>query len=143
MRSEPTSPRRNAAVVGALLTPPGAGLSLQLWPLVAPALLFALVGLFLGYRSPRLAWRVGLWMGVGLFLICLTLGVIVLGILVATGGGLADVDAGTFDFARVTLLLVGLPGLVGGCLGGWCGALLARRRADPTTRRPTHKKSPV
>jgi hypothetical protein len=128
MPAEPTSPRGKLAVLGAVLTPPGAGLSLQVWPLFGPALLFALAGLFMGYRSPRVAWRVGLWMVLGLLGATLTVAAIVAGMVIARGG---SVGSGSLDFARITLLFVALPGLVGGCLGGWCGAFLARKRAGP------------
>lgn len=116
--------------LGALLTPVATGLSLAVIPFLAPFLLYLLVGAAFGYRHSRVGWRVGLWLILGLILVTAAVALVTtIGIAIVrrdvAGLGAAFRRDG---FVGITLLFAGLPGAVGGCVGGNIGASVARLR---------------
>jgi uncharacterized membrane protein YfcA len=119
-------------VVGGLLTPVATGLSLQVAPMVAPALLYGVLGLIFGYRRPQPSWRWGLWLALGMALVTAVVAFVLGIVLPVLRGDQGRSLEGEFEFVRITALFAVLPGLVGGVLGSLAGARLARGRPTGT-----------
>lgn len=122
MDSRPRMRHVSAALLGALLTPVATGLSLQLLPMVPPLLLYAVVGLFYGYRWPELSWRWGLWISLGILLVTTVVGV---GLLVGVGlpeGSASRRLSAVLEFVRVTGIFTVIPGFLGSCGGAYAGS---------------------
>lgn len=120
-----TSTSRGVALlVGGLLTPVAMGLSLALFPVGATMLVYAFAGGVFAFRQPAQGWQWGLWVVGGLLLLTtLTL----IGVLLFTSRGF-EVFSSNGGFLEVMLLFGLVPAVVGGCLGGTTGSLLAGNR---------------
>ena len=122
------APYVGAVFLGALATPVAMGLSLQVLPFLSAALLYAILSAILGYIRPEPSWRWGLWTTGGMLLATLLLAA-------ATALRPPPIMAegslpfsALLDFLRVTALFAYIPGVVGGCAGGYVGARFGRRR---------------
>lgn len=120
----PSGSNALALLIGALLTPVATGLSLQIFPMGAPALVYAFVAGFFAFRHPEQDWQWGLWAAGGMV-------VALMGVLLIGGsfmwwtGNSVDLGGG-WSIVKVTLIFGFVPALAGGCLGGAGGSLLAR-----------------
>ena len=112
-----------ALILGGLLTPVAIGLSLQLFPLGAPMLLYAGLAAVFGYLRPSQSWEWGLWTSGGI-LLALALALVLGSLASLFSSDFVGIGA-SWDMIRVTLLFGFLPALFGGCLGGVTGILIA------------------
>lgn len=118
--------RTLALLAGAVCTPVALGVSLQLWPLWAPMLLYALLTAVFAYRRPESGWLWGLWTTGGHVLALLL--VAILNVLASEATGFAG--SGTWPFLRVAGLFGLAPAFVGACLGGAAVGVLAKARYE-------------
>ena len=121
-RSLSTS-RALALLVGGLMTPVVMGLSLALFPIGAAMLAYAVAGGAFAFRQPDQSWQWGLWVASGL-LLASALALTAASIFTNSGLGVGS----NGGFIRATLVFGLAPAVIGGCLGGASGSLLARKR---------------
>lgn len=108
-----------ALVVGVILTPIAIGLSLQLLPIGAPLLLYAIIGGIFAYLKPVQSWQWGFWTAGGMLI---AIASVQLFAPMLSGG---RIELAFNEFTRITLLMGFLPALLGGCAGGLTGRDLA------------------
>lgn len=120
------TPTRFALLVGGVLAPFAMGLSLALFPVGGALLVYALASGIFAYRQPAQSWQWGLWVAGG-FLLASFLALIV-GIVAGLFAG--DEITAVFGggFLKATLVFGLGPAVIGGCLGGMSGSLLAHKR---------------
>mgnify|MGYP006289207677 CR=1 FL=1 len=111
-----------ALLTGAVCTPVALGLSLQIWPVGGPLVLYALVTAVFAYQRPESGWRWGLWTGAG------HLATIVL-VIVGTAL-LADTATFPSSFVRVSVIFGLGPAVAGALLGATGVKVLSEARYE-------------
>jgi hypothetical protein len=112
-----------AVLIGAGIAPISVGISLELIPLLGPALLYGLIAFVFGLISPGRSWRWGIWITLGIPMVIVLLPI---ADLVNFSIGQRSGTPFSFGFLWVTLVFGFLPGLAGGCVGGYLGAAAGR-----------------
>lgn len=117
-----TDLRTLAFLTGAVCTPVGLGLSLQIWPVGGPLLLYALVTAVFAYQRPENGWWWGLWTGAGHLAALL---------LVIVGTALvADTTAFPSSFVQVSAIFGLGPAVAGALLGATGVKVLSEARYE-------------
>lgn len=117
-----TDLRTLALLTGAVCTPVALGLSLQIWPVGGPLVLYALVTAVFAYQRPESGWWWGLWTGAGHLAAIL---------LVIVGTALvADTPRFPSSFVRVSAVFGLGPAVAGALLGATGVKVLSEARYE-------------
>ncbi len=115
-----------ALITGAAITPLAVLLSLQFIPFLSAAVLYAVLGFSFGVSWPKPSWQWGIWVTLGTPIALLL--VIVVISLVQPSPMQTAMSLLSSSFVWITALFGYLPGILGGCVGGYAGAQFVRRR---------------
>lgn len=112
-----------ALLVGGMLAPVAMGLSLAVFPIGGAILVYALASGIFAFWHPDESWEWGLRIALGFLVASL---IVLTGVLVFTDTSL-EMGSGS-GFIKATLIFGLGPAVVGGCLGGMSGSMLAHKR---------------